>query len=165
MWAARIGFASENGAGQGRTTGRRLNRMKPHALVLVGAALLLAADTPKEDAARKELKKLQGTWTAVESQMEGLKDTKIHVKLQWVFQGKELFVKSGDKRVKQGSVEVDPSRKPKTIDLLIEGKPVLLGIYELKGDTLTVCWAGKERPKEFKAKGNTVVNILKREKP
>jgi hypothetical protein len=51
--------------------------MKLHALVLVGAALLLAADTPKEDAAKKELQKLQGTWTAVESQMEGLKDTKI----------------------------------------------------------------------------------------
>ena len=45
------------------------------------------------------------------------------------------------------SIHVDPSKNPKIMSLIPlnekmeedEHRPILLGIYELKGDTLTIC--------------------------
>jgi hypothetical protein len=46
---------------------------------------------------------------------------------------------------------------------------IILAIYELKGDTLRVCYdlSGKARPSEFKAKPDTPLFLVnyKREKP
>ncbi len=75
-------------------------------------------------------------------------------------------------KVIQGTSEIDPTRKPKTIDFMTtegddKGK-IVLGIYELGDDTRKLCYAqpGKDRPSEFSApagSGHTLV-VFKREK-
>ena len=61
------------------------------------------------------------------------------------------------KVVARGTSEIDPTKKPKAVDLTVteganSGKTTL-GIYAFKDDTRTVCLAqpGKERPTEFAA--------------
>jgi uncharacterized protein (TIGR03067 family) len=69
--------------------------------------------------------------------------------------------------------ELDPTQKPKTIDLVdvdVEKKRLIRGIYFLEGDTLTVCYREAEkgeRPTEFATKPDSgfVLFVLKREKP
>ena len=76
----------------------------------------------------------------------------------------------------QGTFKVDPSKKPKEIDMKItedetgkhKGKTAQ-GIYALDGDTLKWCVAEPgttERPKEFAAPADTKLMFitLKREK-
>src|SRR5262249_48702257 len=73
-----------------------------------------------------------------------------------------------------GTYKVDPSKSPKTIDITFTGGPLdgqtMLGVYELEGDTYTVCipvGVGKERAKELASKPGSglVLEVLKRVKP
>jgi uncharacterized protein (TIGR03067 family) len=63
-------------------------------------------------------------------------------------------VKVGDV-VDKGTLKIDPAAKPKAMDIIGTDGPnkgkTFLAIYELKGDTLRICYdlAGKARPTEF----------------
>jgi hypothetical protein len=48
---------------------------------------------------------------------------------------------------------IEPSANPKLLDLTLDGGPTLPEIYELEGDTLTVCYSphGGTRPTTWKA--------------
>ena len=67
----------------------------------------------------------------------------------------------------EGSVKLDPTQKPKAIDLDVNGR-TLKGIYELDGDTLKMCYdlMHEERPTEFVSKPDSglIVIVHKREK-
>src|SRR5262249_6605383 len=66
--------------------------------------------------------------------------------------------------MKDGTVKVDPTKKPPTIDLTVDGKTAL-GIYELDKGTLKMCTAepGEPRPKDFKSEGDKqMLVVLKR---
>lgn len=104
----------------------------------------------------QEFKKLNGTWLIVSGEMRG-------EKLPAEAFGKlELILKDGTYTVHAkgkadiGTCRVDPKKKPKELDLIGTDGPnkgrTMLCIYELKDDTLTVCYdmAGKQRPTEFK---------------
>ncbi|HEY1861779.1 MAG TPA: TIGR03067 domain-containing protein [Gemmataceae bacterium] len=121
----------------------------------------------------KELKKFQGAWTFESVEAGGkpvpageLKGTIL------TFEGDKHTVKKGDDVLQVGTQKLDPSKSPKTIDVtMIEGPSkgtVMLGIYEIDGETLKVCFdsEGKKRPTEFKsAPGSaTFVNVHKRMK-
>jgi uncharacterized protein (TIGR03067 family) len=108
-----------------------------------------------------ELKKLEGNWKLVREEFKGnlrpgldfakpglfIEETKI----VWTSEGKE----AGQK----GDLTVDGSTNPKSLDVEITqggliGKK-LLGIYEIKGNKLTICWSeagGEKRPKKFVTK-------------
>jgi uncharacterized protein (TIGR03067 family) len=71
----------------------------------------------------------------------------------------------------KGRFHLDPTKQPKTIDFFYLGddaKP-MLGIYDLKGDTLRLCWNEKptqssDRPTAFSTKGtNWTLAVWRRE--
>jgi uncharacterized protein (TIGR03067 family) len=135
-----------------------------------GGARILADD--KADL-EKEVKKLQGTWTFESSEAGGKEVPADGLKgLVLIFEGDKHTVKNGDKVIQVGTQKLDPSKSPKTIDVTMTEGPnkgaVMLGIYEISGDTLKVCFdaEGKKRPTEFKSApgSQTFVNVHKRAK-
>jgi uncharacterized protein (TIGR03067 family) len=121
----------------------------------------------------KELKKFQGTWTFESVEAGGKKAPADEFKgVTITFAGDKFTVKKGDELIQAGTQKLDPSKSPKTIDVtMTEGLnkgAVMLGIYEIDGDTLKVCFdeEGKKRPTEFRstAGSQTFVNVHKRVK-
>jgi uncharacterized protein (TIGR03067 family) len=154
--------------------------MKFRATAVVGLLLSLAAqgrtqDGPgaRREAARQELLHLQGTWR-LESFEDGRKAALPNLKKRTFFVGGEVFlVREGDKILQAGTLRLAPSKAPKAVDAVVrkglhEGA-TMLGIYELKGDRLTVCFDpdGDGRPKEFAAKPDAAlfVAVYRRARP
>jgi uncharacterized protein (TIGR03067 family) len=114
-------------------------------------------------------KDIQGIWK-VEKAVRGGKDmpTEEKDKIKLEFKDGKAIVHEGEKE-KPAEVTLDPTTKPKNITIKPEGEnKEHLGIYELKGDTLKICFAREagERPKEFKSEEGTEIMLieLKREK-
>lgn len=123
--------------------------------------------------AEKELKKFQGAWKFESSESGGQKIPAEQLKdFVLTFDGAKHTVKNGTEVIQAGTQTIDPSKSPKAIDVtLTEGAMkgmVLLGIYEIDGDTLKVCFdmGNKKRPVEFKSPpgSETFVNVHKRAK-
>jgi len=153
--------------------------MRLHAIAILGLGCLVPALTvgtagAQDDAAKKELKKLEGTWATVSIEAAGQKVTdedKIKTR-KLTTKGEKYTLKVGDETV-QGTIEINPTKKPKTIAVKPEsgtnkGK-TLLGIYELDGDSLKICLAlpDKDRPTAFAtaAENGQQLVVYKREKP
>jgi uncharacterized protein (TIGR03067 family) len=142
--------------------------MKPFTAAVVGLFLLLGADVRAEDEggareteARKALLRLQGTWQ-LESLTGGKKGAPKGLKKRTLFVGGEVFlVRDGDKLLQAGTLRLSPGKAPKAIDAVVrkgqhEGN-TMLGVYELKGDTLRLCFdpEGDGRPKGFTARAGS----------
>ena len=121
----------------------------------------------------KEVRKFQGTWTFESSETGGKKLPIDELKgLILTFEGHKHTVKKGDEVIQVGTQKLDPSKSPKTIDVTMTEGPskgtVMLGIYEIDGDVLKVCFdaQGKKRPTEFKSApgSENFVNVHKRVK-
>ena len=148
-------------------------------IALVTLLCTLVLTTPGGTGARaddkagveKELKKFQGTWTFESVEAGGKEIPAAEFKGMTVtFEGDKYTVKKGDEVIQAATQKLDPSQSPRTLDVKVtEGLnkgAVLLGIYEISGDTLKVCFdpEGKKRPTEFKsaADAQTFVAIHKR---
>jgi uncharacterized protein (TIGR03067 family) len=137
--------------------------MKLHQLLLLTVGLLIGADAPKDDAANKELKKLEGSYVMISGEEKGDKLPETTVKnAKLTIEGDKCTVKVGDETV-VGIHKLDPTKKPKAIDRkdtagMFKGKTAL-GIYKLEKGEFTICFAapGKERPTEFTTKSGTGV--------
>jgi uncharacterized protein (TIGR03067 family) len=153
---------------------------------LVAGLLLAAAPAPREeDDAKKETEKFQGTWRMVSFEEGGQALPADQVKefgYRFTFE-KDTFTVKAAEVVKSKPVEVvkttgtyklDPTKKPKAIDMAITGGDYkgkdILGIYEVGEDTLKWCAAKpgeKDRPKEFTTTKDSThgLAVLKRGKP
>jgi uncharacterized protein (TIGR03067 family) len=136
-------------------------------LPLAGAA----APAPKDDDAKEELKKFEGTWKLVAANLGGMEATPEHVEnTSLVVSGHEFTMTIGTE-VHKGKFTIDPSKKPKTIDVeFTEGSlkdSKVQGIYEIKGDTRKSCFAepNADRPADFTGGKDKFVWEWKREKP
>ena len=140
--------------------------MKVQMLAAVTAMLFVAADT-KDNDAKKELEKLQGTWYMAALEVEGQQVAEEKL------QSAKLTIK-GDKytvTVKDTNHEtvitLDPTKKPKTIDMVFTDGPnkdkIHRGIYELDGDTFKLCRAREpddERPTEFASQPKSGIFVV-----
>ncbi len=118
------------------------------------------------DAVEKDLRRLQGGWTFEKVLVGGEKVGGETQPKGFVFDGREISPDDDPKDV--AIITLDPSQTPQTIDLVYKNKEKSLGIYEIDGDTLKLCFnaPGDPRPKTFaSAKGSRVSYfILKRNK-
>lgn len=150
-------------------------------LTLTTAAVILgtstAGDAKDKDPAKRDLDKLQGTWTATAVTYNG-KDFLAESKagLRFVFKGAEATVEASEavkKEYAKIKVKLDPSTMPPIMDITVSAgtqlDAVIEGIYELKTDQLRICARvlGKERPTEFAspAGSSIVLLVLKRAAP
>jgi uncharacterized protein (TIGR03067 family) len=144
--------------------------MNARMMVIPMLALFLAAAAPKDEAVKKELKKLQGTWKVIRFEAGGKDET--------AKGPKEIVIKGDELRGLAPNVKfrIDPAKKPKTLDLIDKGDPkrIFPLIYELKDDELKIVIplvrAGKgeapKRPDSFETKDKPLALITaKREKP
>jgi len=147
--------------------------MTARAALLLAAVLVTASDAPKEDPVKKDLKGLEGTWRALSGEENGKKVPDKEVKqMRLVFEGKKFTAYFGPVVLMQGTVKLDPAKKPRAMDLVstagrLTGQTAPC-IYELDGDGLKVCLGEPDgkRPTEFKADriGQHLI-LYKRHKP
>ena len=142
-------------------------------LVVVGAPLLAGGDA-KDEAVKKDRKRYEGTWQVVSLEVDGNKAAEEDAKKITVVNeadGKWAVEVEG-KVVARGTSGIDPTKKPKEVDLTVtEGEDsgkTALGIYQFGEDTRTVCLAqpGQGRPTEFAAPAGSghVLAVLQRVK-
>src|SRR5580692_6784315 len=116
------------------------------ALMALLFALVLTASARADEKAdvEKELKIIQGTWTFESVEAGGKEVPAAEFKgITVTFEGDKYTVRKGDEVIQAAKQKLDPSKSPKTLDAtVVEGVSkgtVILGIYEISGDTLKVC--------------------------
>jgi uncharacterized protein (TIGR03067 family) len=142
-------------------------------IVPVIAVLVLVGTANAQDAVKKEMSQLEGEWSMVSGEANGLSMPK-----ETVNSGKRV-AKDGQTTITVGGqiyfkakFSIDLTKKPKAIDYTMTEGPTKgkthLGIYELDGDTVKFCFAapGKDRPSEFTAKEGSqrTLSVWKRDK-
>jgi uncharacterized protein (TIGR03067 family) len=137
-------------------------------LLSFGFVFAVAGDDPIE----KDRKILQGTWRVVSFVADGKEVAEEDAK-------KLLFINKADgswsvesegKEISSGKSDIDPTKKPKTIDFLptsgVFSGNDYEGIYELSKDTRQICFAekAKGRPTDFTSPTGSGRFLLKLER-
>lgn len=123
-------------------------------------ALVAAAETGgAQDAVQKEMAHLEGEWSMVSGEASGFRMPKDMVDSgKRVAKNGETTISFGGQVYFKAKFTIDPTKKPKAIDYQMTEGPTKgktqRGIYEVKGDTVTFCFAapGQDRPMDFTAK-------------
>jgi uncharacterized protein (TIGR03067 family) len=136
------------------------------------AVLLLVAVVPAARADDKaDLKALAGKWEVAKVEIEGKDTTGSFKDVVLMIEGDQYSVTFGTMTDK-GTIKLDSAKKPKQMDITGAEGPnrgkTFLSLYELKDDTLTVCYGldFKTRPTDLKTaeKSNTMLISYKRKK-
>src|SRR5262249_47443277 len=129
-----------------------------------GLAMAILVSAARSDAPKGgdgDAKAIQGTWLMDSGELGGRTfPPEIAKSIRLVLtDGK--YVLTGAEQPDEGTVKMDPAKTPKEFDIVGTKGPnmgkTFPAIYELKGDTLRVCYdlSGKEHPKEFKSTPGT----------
>ena len=155
--------------------------MKAHALYffcvswfIVGFGAITAGGEANDEAIKKDRTQMTGTWRPIAYQKDGKKapDEQL-AKTRTIFSADgKIMVQREGKTIVQGTIMIDPAKKPKQSNGTFtdgELKGTTLGIYEVDGDNMKICYAmpGKDRPTEFSSKPGSghVLVFYKRAKP
>jgi uncharacterized protein (TIGR03067 family) len=134
---------------------------------LLFASFLALAAGPEE-----ALKPFQGEWVIESANLADKDHTELFKALKLTVTGEKYTIDFGENS-EAGTIKLDATKSPKQIDLTtrkdgpFKGRN-LPGIYEFKGDTVTLCLNSEkpERPAKFAAPAKTPLMLLtfKREK-
>lgn len=145
------------------------------ALTILAISLAAMADEPNPAPVKETaIEQFSGTWEIVEVQPPG--STKEAKRLVFRQDGTYAALDAKGQELWAGTFDLDPTTSPKIWDHRSSESQKqggdALGIYELSGDTLTVCcvvgvwkdkrWTGKPRPTEFKLPAADAVLELRR---
>jgi uncharacterized protein (TIGR03067 family) len=143
-------------------------------LLVLTAGVLLVVPASGQIDAKKEMKALEGTWQAVrllKGKEAAPKDLIEQISLVVEDDLIKMMVKN--KVVAQARFKVDPTKKPRQIDVTDLTGPnkdkVSLGIYELEGTKLKTCFfvdgaGSNKRPTSFTGSAEAPVSILELER-
>jgi uncharacterized protein (TIGR03067 family) len=139
--------------------------MRTKLFLILCVGLLPAVDAADEDAAKKDLERMQGDWALASYVIDEAKLSDDEAQsLFRTIKGDQYTVFLFDKAIFKGTFKIDAGKKPKTLDSFAAGMPdkPVLAIYEIDGDTLKICSAapGKERPPDFTAKKNSGHSLM-----
>jgi uncharacterized protein (TIGR03067 family) len=123
---------------------------------LAGGPLRLRQLVVPENKEQTGLDPLRGSWEVVKS------EPKFEPK-RLVFAGDRLTVVFNETKKGEVRIKVDSKARPAYIDIFGD-KEKSLGIYEVSGDTLRICFSDSERPARFEARKGVFLITLKREK-
>jgi uncharacterized protein (TIGR03067 family) len=119
----------------------------------------MVAAAAAEDATKKEMAQLEGEWSMMSGEADGMSMPDAMVKTgKRVAKDGETTITIGGQVYFKAKFTIDPAKKPKAIDYEMTEGPTKgkthLGIYDLDGDTVKFCFAapGKDRPTEFTSK-------------
>jgi uncharacterized protein (TIGR03067 family) len=136
---------------------------------IFGTLALCAASRGDDKAAEKEAKLLDGTWQMIEGTMGGAAfPAEVVKEIKLTLSGGKYVSMAENKD--EGTVKYFPNTSPKAMEITGTDGPnkgkTFPAIYELKGDTLIVCYdlSGKARPTEFKSKPDTQLFLAKYKK-
>ena len=133
-----------------------------------------AEEPAPRQAARDDLKKLQGTWECVAMEREGDQVPPESFKGSTaVYEDDRVTLYREGEVFRRGIVTLDPSKSPKKINTWDLTGPyaddTVPGIYEVDGDTLKLCFSRPKvaRPVEFTTKKEPgfLYCVYKRKKP
>lgn len=127
--------------------------------IYIFAGLSLFAFTGSQQITADEAKtELEGTWELVSMERDG-KELKLLMDARTIITGDRFVFKVGDVVDSSGTMKLNPTRKPKAVDIIYnEGRTkgkTYKGIYEINGDMAKVCRPRSpdaDRPIEFKTK-------------
>jgi uncharacterized protein (TIGR03067 family) len=146
--------------------------MRPFGLIAFLVGALIATDAG-DDAAKKDLAKFQGNWQLISMERDGKKTPPEEArKITLFIQGDKFILRKDATVISEGTMKVDPTKKPKEIDETITTGPnkgkVFSAIYEVDDEQHRICFAaaGKERPTEFSSLPGSgqILQVWKREK-
>lgn len=141
--------------------------------ILAVVFLVTASRSGARDDAKKEMAQLEGEWSMVAGEADGMAMPKAMVSTgKRVAKDGETAISMAGRIYFKAKFSIDSAKKPKAIDYVMTEGPTKgkthLGIYELEGDTLKFCFAapGRDRPTEFSAKEGSqqTLSVWKREK-
>lgn len=137
---------------------------------LIAGIVLIAADAG-EDAAKKDLEKFQGNWQLISMERDGKKTPQEDAKkIKLTIQDNRFVLRKDGEVISEGTMSLDPTKKPKEIDETITTGPnkgkVFSAIYEIDDEHHKICFAaaGKERPTAFSSSNGQLLQVWKREK-
>lgn len=133
---------------------------------------ILTSAIVRGEAQKDDRKAMPGTWLLVTAELAGEKLPEETLKTMKLILTDQTYELQTGEESDKGTYTLDPAKKPKEMDIKGTEGPnkgkTILTIYELKDDTLKVCYdlGGKDRPTEFKTNPNTQLFLVtyKREK-
>jgi len=109
---------------------------------------------------------LDGVWKPVEGELGGTKLPETFLANLRLELSKGKYVLKGAESPDSGTIVVDSSKEPKSMDVVGGDGPnkgkTFPCIYEFDGDTLRICYdlSGKKRPTEFKTLKDTKLYLV-----
>src|SRR5262249_25607900 len=143
---------------EGALGGPAVRRSIPRLFLLLAALPALAfapVPKPKEkpDPGKEDLKRLQGEWEMLECSVDGQRVKVRPGEASDVFKGDQLMTLNRGEVVTRSSITLDARKSPRRMDVKTKGGNLLLAIYRLEGDTLTLCYkdepGAKGHPADF----------------
>jgi uncharacterized protein (TIGR03067 family) len=137
--------------------------MKRDVLLVLAAGLLLAAGARAQDKAAP----LRGEWRLMATRDEKHTDPGCDQSRMIVQADNGVVFQLAGLTMNRGAFQFGTCGKLKSVDLKLADGKTLLGVYELKGDDLVICFAeaGQERPAATAPKGTQWAETWQRARP
>jgi uncharacterized protein (TIGR03067 family) len=122
----------------------------------------------KAEAAREDLKAMQGDWVCVAANLDGEERSRAYG-LDFVVEGDRLSFTGSSGYVTKWRIVLHPERNPKKVELMNKDNDPWPLLYRFDGETLTLCCGCNEKvnecPKSISPAEGVNIFVVKRKKP